>query len=380
MAEPFDSSSPELKDFPMEVMNKFMTIENPIEGAPKESDFKLKTEALSLVLLEPAGCKNVIVKNLYVSIDPYQVNRMKSYSSSQKATTNAAGIAPGQVIDALGVGRVVASGHPDFEKGDLVAGHLIWGEYSIVREGYMLNKLDPMGFPLPYHVGILAYSGLTAYAGFFEICKPKKGEKVFVSAASGSVGNLVGQYAKLFGCYVVGCAGSKEKVKLLKEKLSFDDAFNYKEETDLKTALKRYFPDGIDIYFDNVGAEMLEAAVANMNDFGRIAACGVISEYTDTRKQAAPEMLDIVYRRITMRGFLCIDHMDVYKDFISTTADLLRTGKMQAIEDISHGVESVPSAFVGLFRGDNIGKKIVQIADHTTRKSGFCGVNKRRQL
>ncbi|KAE7998871.1 hypothetical protein FH972_003369 [Carpinus fangiana] len=345
----------------MEVSNRYITIKTHVDGAPKESHFELKTAAL--LLSAESGSNDVIVKNLYVSIDPYQINRMKSQSSSQKAISFSVGITPGEIIDAYGVGKVVASGNPRFEKDDLVVGVITWGEYSVVKEGTILNKLDPMGFPQTYHLGVLGFSGLSAYGGFFEVCKPKKGEKVFVSAASGSVGNLDGQYAKLFGCYVVGCAGSKQKVELLKEKLGFDDAFNYKEETDLKSALKRYFPNGIDIYFDNVGAEMQEAAVANMNAFGRVAVCGVISEYTDAGKRAAPEMLDVVYKRITIRGFLAADFMNVFADFISTTSDHLRTGNMQAVEDITPGLENIPSAFIGLFRGDNIGKKIVKIAD-----------------
>lgn len=205
------------------------------------------------------------------------------------------------------------------------------------------------------------FSGLTAYAGLFDICELKPGEKVFVSAASGSVGNLVGQYAKLFGCYVVGCAGSKKKVDLLKEKLGFDDAFNYKEVSDLKSTLRRYFRDGIDVYFDNVGSEMQEAAVDVMNKFGRVAVCGVISEYTDTERRAAPNMLDVIYKRIKIQGFLGADHINVYADFVSTTSEYLRSGKIFPIEDISEGVESIPSAFVGLFRGDNVGKAIVKI-------------------
>ncbi|XP_058223899.1 2-alkenal reductase (NADP(+)-dependent)-like isoform X1 [Rhododendron vialii] len=346
----------------MEVMNKFITIKSHINGAPHESDFEIKTGTFSLSI--ESGSNNVVVKSLYLSMDPFQINRMKSYSSIQNTSSFAVDIVPGEAIDAsFGVGRVVASGHPGFEEGDLVAGFISWGEYSIVKGANMLNKLDLLGFPLSYHVGILGLSGLTAYVGFFEVCKPKKGEKVFVSAASGSVGNLVGQYAKLFGCYVVGCAGSKQKVELLKGKLRFDNAFNYKEETDLKSALKRYFPDGIDIYFDNVGAEMLEAAVANMNTFGRVAACGVISEYTDATKRAAPNMLEVVIKRITIRGFLASDHMNLLADFISTTADHLRKGEIHVLEDISRGLESIPAAFTGLFRGDNIGKTIVQITE-----------------
>ncbi|KAK3436620.1 hypothetical protein EUGRSUZ_C01171 [Eucalyptus grandis] len=345
----------------MEVMNKYWTIKTHIEDAPKEDDFYLKNSTLALSV-EP-GSKEMIVKNLYVSIDPYQLNRMKSSSSSQKTGGFAVGITPGQEIEAFGVARVVASENPEYEKGNFVVGVVTWAEYSKIGSNGMIRKLDPMGFPLSYHVGILAFSGLTAYAGFFEICKPKRGEKVFVSAASGSVGNLVGQYAKLHGCYVVGCAGSKQKVELLKEKLGFDEAFNYREENDLNSTLKRYFPDGIDVYFDNVGAEMQEAAVANMNAFGRVAVCGVISEYTDSGKKAAPDMLDVIYKRIKIQGFLAGDHIGLFQDFISTTSDHLRSGKLCALEDISDGLDSIPFAFAGLFRGDNIGKKIVKIAE-----------------
>ncbi|KAL3535854.1 hypothetical protein ACH5RR_004315 [Cinchona calisaya] len=345
----------------MEVTNRYIVTKHHIEGTPQESDFELKTGALSLSV-EP-GKKDVIVKNLYLSIDPYQLNRMKRKSSSQETKDFAGAITPSQAIDAYGVGRVVASGNPDFKKDDLVAGLLSWGEYSTIKEGGLLNKVDNMGFPISYHAGILAFSGLTAYAGFFNVCKPKKGEKVFVSAASGSVGNLVGQYAKLFGCYVVGCAGSQKKVDLLKEKLGFDEAFNYKEETDLKSTLKRYFPDGIDIYFDNVGAKMLDAAIENMNTFGRVAVCGVIAEYTDKGKRAAPNMVDVVYKRITIQGFLAADHMKDYKDFISNTTEYIQSGKLQVLEDISDGVESIPSGFVGLFRGDNIGKRMVKVGE-----------------
>lgn len=150
---------------------------------------------------------------------------------------------------------------------------------------------------------------------------------------------------------------------MLKETLGFDDAFNYKEEHDLNAALKKYFPDGIDIYFDNVGAEMLEAAVANMKTFGRIAICGVIAEYTDTAKRATPNMIDVVYKRITIQGFLAADHLNSYGDFLKTTCDYLTNGKIKTLEDISDGVDTIPSAFAGLFRGDNVGKKIVRICN-----------------
>ncbi|XP_076917268.1 2-alkenal reductase (NADP(+)-dependent)-like [Bidens hawaiensis] len=344
----------------MEVTNNYIVIKAQIDGEPQENDFEFKTEPFSLSV--KPGSKDIIIKNLYVSIDPYQINRMKTVSASQKTSEFAVGISPGEVIDAYGVGKVVASGNPEFEKDDYVVGLISWGEYYISK-GFMLSKFDPMGFPLSYHVGLLGLSGLTAYAGFFEICKPKKGEKVFVSAAAGSVGNLVGQYAKHFGCYVVGCAGSPNKVKLLKEKLGFDEVFNYKEEHDLNSALQRYFPNGIDIYFDNVGGKTLEAAISNMNLNGRVALCGVISEYTDSGKRAIPDMLNVVYKRITIRGFLAGDYMNLFPEFLTLTIDHLRTGKMHVLEDVSIGLENVPSAFVGLFRGDNVGKRIVQVAN-----------------
>ncbi|KAI3771652.1 hypothetical protein L6452_02818 [Arctium lappa] len=339
--------------------NKFITITTHIEGTPQESMFEIKTQ-----ILPPIESNDVIVKCLYISIDPYQINRMKHQSSSHTSVADASKITPGMEINSGGVGRVVASENSGYVKDDIVYGSLNWAEYTIVKNENTLRKLDTMEeFPLSYHLGIFGTSGLTAYGGFFQVCKPKKGEKVFVSAAAGSVGNLVGQYAKLFGCYVVGCAGTKQKVELLKEKLGFDDAFNYKEETDLNSTLQRYFPNGIDIYFDNVGGEMLEAAIVNMSPFGRVAACGAISHYTNSQKQATANMIDIVYKRIRIQGFLSTDfYTNDFKDFMSVTTDYVRAGKLCVLEDVSHGIESIPSAFLGLFQGENVGKKVVQIA------------------
>ncbi|KAG6494844.1 hypothetical protein ZIOFF_042626 [Zingiber officinale] len=397
----------------MEVVNKYVSLKHHVNGYPSESDFELATTPL-----QPApGSGEVIVKNLYLSIDPYQLNRMKRYSSSHTTCPAAAQIEPGQArvawpltsrsgnafvawsqlttslfllqrINANGVGRVVSSGRAELEEGDVVAGMLGWEQYTVVRPGTVLMKVDAKDLPLSCYASVLGEysldlhhikehkkdapnllttatgtSGLTAFAGFYDVCKPKKGEKVFVSAASGSVGSLVGQYAKLSGCYVVGCAGSKQKVDLLKGKLGFDDAFNYKEEADLKSALRRYFPEGIDIYFDNVGAAMLEAAVANMNSFGRVAMCGAISEYTNAGERAAPDLIDIIYKRITLRGFLVLDHLHLHEQFSAATSDHLRRGRMISLEDVSVGIESVPTAFVGLFRGDNVGKKLVRVGE-----------------
>ncbi|XP_030492355.2 2-alkenal reductase (NADP(+)-dependent) [Cannabis sativa] len=347
----------------MEVINRYVTIKSEINGSPKETDFEIKCSSISVEV----GSKDVVLKNLYVSIDPYQINRFKTHSpSSQNSTTNAMAISPGQIISAYGVAKVVASGNDEFEKDDLVVGMICWGEYSVFKgDQSMFRKLNPMAleFPLSHQVGLFGFSGLTAYCGLFEVSKPKKGEKVFVSTASGSVGHLVGQYAKQFGCYVVGCAGTKEKVALLKEKLGFDDAFNYKDQPNLKSTIKKYFPDGIDIYFDNVGGEMLEAAIANMKHFGRVAACGVISEYTNTNNRASLNMVDIIYKRIKIQGFLVSDFVDMFPDSISFTMNHLRNGSLKTLEDISIGLDTIPKAFIGLFQGTNIGKKIVKLAN-----------------
>ncbi|KAI3880463.1 hypothetical protein MKX03_031014 [Papaver bracteatum] len=251
----------------MEVENRYVTLKNQSErdAEPKESDFEFKTSTISLASLND---DEVIVQNLYVSIDPYQINRIKKQTSSHKAIKFSLALSPGQAIDAYGVGRVVASTNSKFEKDDLVAGLLGWEEYSSIQGEFKLSFLRKLettiDLPLSHQVGVLGLSGLTAYGGFYNVGRPKNGDKVFVSAASGSVGNLVGQYAKLSGCYVVGSAGNKKKVEMLKDKLGFDDAFNYKDESDLTSTLQRYFPDGIDIYFDNVGSKMLEAAIVNI--------------------------------------------------------------------------------------------------------------------
>ncbi|KAJ4819494.1 Zinc-binding dehydrogenase family protein [Rhynchospora pubera] len=192
---------------------------------------------------------------------------------------------------------------------------------------------------------------MTAYIGFYEICAPKKGEFVFVSAASGAVGQLVGQFAKLTGCYVVGSASSDEKVNLLKEKFSFDDAFNYKKEQDLNAALKRCFPEGIDIYFENVGGAMLDAVLLNMRHSGRIAACGMISQYNLEKHEGVHNLLNIITRKLRMEGIFVSDHFSKYRKFEEMVARHLKSGKITYVEDIAEGLESAPTAFCWFVQG-----------------------------
>ncbi|XVF37496.1 hypothetical protein REPUB_Repub20aG0013500 [Reevesia pubescens] len=204
--------------------------------------------------------------------------------------------------------------------------------------------------------------GLTAYAGFNEVCCPKKGEYVFVSAACGAVGQLVGQFAKLMGCYVIGSAGNKEKVEMLKNVFAFDDTFNYKEEPDLNATLKRYFPEGIDIYFENVGGKMLDAVILNMRIHGRIAVSGMISQYNLHHYQGIHNLMSIVYKRVRIEGFWAADYFLQYPKFLDFVLPYIREGKIKYVEDIAEGLESGPAALIGLFSGRNVGKQVVIVA------------------
>ena len=204
--------------------------------------------------------------------------------------------------------------------------------------------------------------GLTAYAGFYEVGKPKKGDFVFVSAASGAVGQVVGQLAKIAGCYVVGSAGSDEKVSLLKTKFGFDNAFNYKTEADLGAALKRCLPDGIDIYFDNVGGATLDAALLHMRHGGRVAVCGMISQYNLEEPDGLRNLSCIVPNAIRVEGFNVAGWYHVYTKFQEEMAGYIKGGKVAVVEDVVEGIESAPAALIGLFSGRNVGKQLVAIA------------------
>ncbi|KAK3445393.1 hypothetical protein EUGRSUZ_A01134 [Eucalyptus grandis] len=204
--------------------------------------------------------------------------------------------------------------------------------------------------------------GLSAYVGFFELCSPKKGESVYISTAAGGVGQLVGQFAKLLGCYVVGSAGSQEKVELLKNKFGFDEAFNYKEEADLDAALKRYFPEGIDIYFENVGGKMLDAVLLNMKSCGRIAACGMSSQYNLEQHEGIHNLMNLILKQVRMEGFLVSSYYHLYPKFLETVLPHIKQGKITYVEDIVEGLENAPAALVGLFSGHNVGKRVIVVS------------------
>ncbi|KAG8644525.1 hypothetical protein MANES_11G136700v8 [Manihot esculenta] len=265
-------------------------------------------------------------------------------------------------LTGFGVSKVLDSRNPEFKEGDLVWGITGWEEYSLITNPQVLFKILHTDVPLSYYTGILGMPGLTAYAGFYEVSSPKKGENVFISAASGAVGQLVGQFAKPMGCYVVGSAGSKDKVDLLKNKLGFDEAFNYKEEHDLDAALKRCFPEGIDIYFENVGGKMLDAVLLNMRPHGRIAVCGMISQYNLDQPEGVHNLMSIIYKRVRLEGFGAPDYFPQHPKFLDIVLPYIREGKIKYIEDIVEGLEKGPGAFIGLFKGQNVGKQVVVVA------------------
>ncbi|KAH0736739.1 hypothetical protein KY285_012446 [Solanum tuberosum] len=337
--------------------NKQIILKHYVEGYPKESDMEFKNSIIKLTV--PEGSNVVVLKNLYLSCDPYMRNRMSKLEGSYIQS-----FTPGYPITGYGVSKVVESSDSNYKKGDLIWGMTGWEEYSVVTTTQTtLFKIDhDKDVPLSYYTGILGMPGVTAYAGFYEVCSPKKGETVFVSAASGAVGQLVGQFAKMLGCYVVGSAGNKQKVDMLKTKFGFDEAFNYKEEHDLDATLKRYFPDGIDIYFENVGGKMLDAVLVNMKLHGRIAVCGMISQYNLDKTEGVHNLFCLIAKRIRMEGFLVFDYYHLYPKYLEMIIPQIKAGNIVYVEDIAEGFENAPSALVGLFSGLNVGKQVVMIS------------------
>ncbi|KAE8659327.1 NADP-dependent alkenal double bond reductase P2 [Hibiscus syriacus] len=337
------------------VSNKQVIFKDYVTGFPRESDMAIITTGNQKLRVAP-GSKDIVVKNLYLSCDPYMRLLMKSSSGIFSPYT------PGSPITGFGVGKVMDSGNPEFRAGDLVWGITGWEQYSLLKLDRLLFKIQHTDVPLSYYTGILGMPGVTAYAGFYEVCSPKKGEYVFVSAASGAVGQFVGQFAKLMGCYVVGSAGTQEKVELLKNKFGFDDAFNYKEEPGLNAALKRCFPQGIDIYFENVGGKMLDAVLLNMRIHGRIAVCGLISQYNLAQPEGVHNLMEILYKKVKVQGFAASEYYPQYSKFLDFILPCIREGKIKYVEDIVEGLENGPAALIGLFSGRNVGKQVVVVS------------------
>ena len=308
------------------------------------------------VAAEP-GDGEVLVRNIFMSVDPYMRGRMNDVKSY---------IPPfqiGEVLQAGVVSQVVASNFDGIAEGDYVMGMLGWENYS-VSDGRLLRKLPESSAPLSWHLGILGMPGMTAYVGLMEIAKAKAGDNVFVTAASGAVGSIVGQLAKIHGCRVAGSAGSDQKVALLKDEFAYNAAFNYKSSKSLLASVKEACPDGVDVLFENVGGEILEAVLWNMRDYGRIALCGMIADYNEEEPQPGPRgMMLMIGRRLTMRGFIVTDHPEACEQYIAKAIGWVAEGKLTYRETVATGVENAPQAFIDLLKGGNTGKQIVQLSD-----------------
>ncbi len=318
-------------------------------GTPVSENFELA----EVPIPEP-GEGEVLVRNSYLSVDPYMRGRMRDLKSY---------IPPfqiGEVLQGGAVGQVVASRTDAIEEGSWVQGLHGWREHY-VSGGEGLLPVDPSLAPVSTALGVLGMPGLTAYAGLMELGRPQEGETVFVSAAAGAVGSVVGQLARITGAGAVGSAGSQEKLSFLTEELGFDAAFNYKSE-DLSDALREHCPGGIDVYFDNVGGDHLESALGRMNKFGRILLCGMISIYNLEEPPPGPRnMASMLVSRVTMRGFIVTDHYDLYPRFVEEVSGYVRSGEMKYRETMVDGIERMPEAFIGLFAGENIGKMLVRV-------------------
>jgi len=296
----------------------------------------------------------VHLKGLYYSVDPYMRGRMsnsKSYVPPFQL---------GRPIEGSVIARVIESKTDSFTKDDLVVGMLPWSR-EFIAEGKGLQKLDSSSTHPSYYLGILGMTGLTAYFGLLDIGKPKSAETVVVSGAAGAVGMVVGQIAKIQGCHVIGIAGSDEKIKLLKEEIDFDEAINYKHTVDIKAAIAELCPDGVDIYFDNVGGEISDAVIANINKGARIIICGQISSYNDNEAPVGPRPQSALVRKSAlMQGFLVSNYISRFPEGVLQLSEWLRTGKLNYRETIIKGFERLPDAFISLFAGENTGKMLVE--------------------
>jgi NADPH-dependent curcumin reductase CurA len=322
------------------------------KGKPTLDDFEIvETE------IPAPGPGQLLVRNLFLSVDPYMRGRMsdaKSYAAPYEL---------GEVMHGGALGEVVESTVDSFKAGDIVLHGLGWRTHAVVDAKYA-TTVDPAAAPLTSYLGVLGMTGLTAYAGLLEVAEFKAGDTVFVSGAAGAVGSVVGQLAKLKGAKrVIGSAGSAAKVRHLIDDLGFDAAFNYKDGP-VAGQLREAAPDGIDVYFDNVGGEHLEAAVDSMNLHGHMAICGMISQYNNTEPPTAPRNLGaIVAKRFTMRGMLVGDHYALRPKFVAEVAPLVASGELKYSETIADGIRNAPQAFLDLLDGANTGKMLVHVAE-----------------
>jgi NADPH-dependent curcumin reductase CurA len=323
-------------------------------GEPKPSDFRLEEVPLPL-----PGPSELLLRTLWLSLDPYMRGRMSD------APSYAAPVQIDQVMEGGTVSEVAASNNDRYAVGDIVLGHTGWQTHAISHGGG-LRKLDPALAPVSTALGVLGMPGLTAYAGLLEIGNPKPGETVVVSAASGAVGSVVGQIARIKGARAVGIAGGEKKCRYVTEELGFDECVDHRA-ADFPDRLKAACPKGVDVYFENVGGAVFEAVLPLFNFFARIPVCGLIAQYNATALPDGPNRLpqlmrNVLTKRLTIRGFIVTDFAVKQPDFLRDVSAWIREGKIKYREDVAEGIETAPRAFIGLLRGENFGKQLVRVA------------------
>ena len=329
-------------------MNKQIILKSRPKGKPEKKDFEFQE-------IEDSQDGDLTLESKFISVDPYLRGRMKdeeSYIEPFKV---------GEPLESMIVSEVIQSNNDNFKKGDHVIGMLDWKKKQS-HSGKDLRKVDPSIAPLSAYLGVLGLTGLTGYLALDKIGKLKEGETLLVSGAAGAVGSVVGQIGKIKGCRVVGIAGSDEKIEHIQKKFGFDAGINYKTTDNMTEAIKENCPDGVDVYFDNVGGEILDAALQNINKAARIINCGAISIYNKTETPTGPRPEGILIKKSAlMQGFLVRDHMEDFESAISQLASWLQSEKLKYDETIVEGFDKTPQAFIDLFDGKNMGKMVVKV-------------------
>jgi NADPH-dependent curcumin reductase CurA len=338
----------------MDNTNRQVLLKRRPTGAPTVGDFEIVDGPIP----DPAE-DEVLVRGIYLSLDPYMRGRMSA------ARSYARPVEIGAVMEGRVVGCVVRSRAARFRDGDYVLGGYGWQLYSAVAAAGLL-RLDPVEAPLSTALGVLGMPGLTAYVGLSDIGRPQRSETVVVSAASGAVGAVVGQLAKRAGAVVVGIAGGADKYRYVEGELGFDRCIDHRSG-DLGAALDAACPNGIDVYWENVGGAVQQAVFPRLNDFGRMVMCGMVSEYNDVTPRPGPNLMAAVRKRLKIQGFIVSDQWQRFGEYRAMAAPLVRSGELRYREDIVEGLERAPEAFIGLLQGRNFGKLVVKLGEDPTR-------------
>ena len=321
------------------------------EGVPKSTDFCMEETGIP----EP-GEGEFVVKAEFLSVDPYMRGRMNDGAASY-----ADPVALGGVMVGESVGRIVQSRHDGFQEGQYVSGMFGWQEYGL-SDGEGVRQIDASSAPVATALHVLGMPGLTAYFGLHKVCQVKEGDTVAVSAAAGAVGSVVGQLARIKGCRVVGVAGSDEKVRYVTQDLGYDAAFNYKSTDNYHKAFKTMCPEGIDVYFDNVGGPISDAVFPRLNLGARVGICGQISQYNATEMPMGPRLFwHLIVKRAMVKGFLVFDFLPQYREALQQLAEWYGAGQLKCREQVADGIENAPQAFIDMLQGANIGKQLVRL-------------------